>query len=60
MGKAKRWKGYRKGYWTDGLVTVYSCPPYRGKKVCLGRMTRDKADAIQVACGINSNKGDSQ
>lgn len=48
MGKAKRWKGYRKGYWTDGLVTVYSCPPYRGKKVCLGRMTRDKADAIQT------------
>ena len=34
-------------YWTDGLVTVYSCPPYRGDKVCLGRMPVEKAHAIQ-------------
>jgi hypothetical protein len=34
-------------YWTDGLVTVYSCPPNEGDKVCLGRMPVEKAHAIQ-------------
>ena len=38
----------KSNYWTDGLVTVFTCPPNEGDVVRLGRMTREKAHTLQA------------